>query len=96
MAIYFTLFAFVDCAENGGSEKKLALIWTQAKNVASKMKRKDVTYTGGRTTYSGEVMHRKGYVYHVDYAVTGSNYCTPDDPACPLLSTFIENIFPMI
>ena len=41
-------------------------------------------------------MHRKGYVYHVDYAVTGSNYCTPDDPACPLLSTFIENIFPMI
>ena len=38
----------------------------------------------------------RGDLYHVDSAVTGSNYGTPYEPKWPLLPTFVETIIPMI
>ena len=44
----------------------------------------------------GEVVHSKGDVYHVECAVNGSNYGTPDGPKFPLIPTFVETILSII
>jgi hypothetical protein len=60
--------------------------------VAARMQRKSVKQPNGRTRYSGEIVRRKGDVYNVDYAVTGSSPGTPDDPKCPLLPIFCDTM----
>jgi hypothetical protein len=53
------------------------------------MQKKAVKHPNGQTTYSGEVVRRKGDVYDVQCAVTGSSPGTPDDPKCPLLTNIL-------
>ena len=96
MAIAFTAFAFEDCIENGGNAKKLAFIRAQRKKVAAKMQKACVFQADGTRKYNGEVIRKKGDIYDVDCAVTGSNEGTPDNPKCPLLPIFRNIIFPRV
>jgi hypothetical protein len=71
----FALNIFADFIDNGGCAEKFALIRAQGKKVASRMQRKSVKQSNGRTTHSGEIVRRKGDVYNVDCAVYNLSNC---------------------
>jgi hypothetical protein len=96
MGIAFTAMAFEDSLDNGGSAEKLAFIRAKGKKVASRIQRKAVRQPDGNVKFCGDVIRRKGDVYDVDCAVTGSSPGTPNDPKCPLLPIFFNIIFPRV
>ena len=96
MGIAFTAFAFVDSLENGGSAEKLAFVRAQGKKVADRLVREAAKQPDGRVRYCGKVVRKKGDVYNVDCAVTGSSSGSVADPKCPLLPIFHDHVFPKV
>jgi len=96
MAVALTAFAFEDSIENGGRAHKLGFYRAQSYKVAKKQVRAAVRQPEGNVTYSGEVLRRKGDLYLVDCAVTGSDPGTADKPKFPLKSLFETKVFPDI
>ena len=85
MAIAFTSYAFENTIEDGGVSEKLLFVRAKGKKVAVKTQRVGVQKLDGTIKYDGEIVRRKGDVYDVDCAVTGTNEGAVDDPKCPLL-----------
>jgi hypothetical protein len=96
MAVAFTAFAFIDSIENGGIAYKLGLYRAEGHKIAKQMVREAVRQADGSIKYSGPVVRKKGDLYLVDCAVTGSNPGTLDNPKFPLKGLFENKVFPDI
>ena len=96
MAVGATAFAYKDSIENGGRAHKIGFYRAQSNKVAKKLVRAAVRQPDGSVQYSGEVLRRKGDLYMVDCAVTGSDPGTADSPKFPLKSLFETKTFPDI
>ena len=96
MGIAFTGHAFTDNIENGGSAEKIAFIRAKGKKLAARNQRAAVRQANGSIRYTGPLVRKKGDVYDVDCAVTGSSEGTPDNPKCALLPIFLNIIFPRV
>ena len=94
MAVAFTAFAFEDSIDNGGTAHKLGFYRAQSNKVAEKMVRASERQADGRITRSGEILRKKGDLYLVDCAVTGSNPGSADNPKFPLKALLESKVFP--
>ena len=94
MAVAFTAFAFEDSIDNGGIAHKLGFYRAQSNKVAEKMVRASERQADGRITRSGEILRKKGDLYLVDCAVTGSNPGAADNLKFPLKSLLESKVFP--
>ena len=86
MGIAVVGFAFEDSIENGGIALKMVLHRAQSAKVAQKLTRNK----------NGNVIRRKGDIFHVDCCVTGSNEGDSKTPKFPLILLFLHLIFPQI
>ena len=84
MLTAFTGFAFEDSIENGGRAVKLGVFRAQSFKVAEKMVRESVRQPDGSMKQTGPVKRKKGDLYLVDCAVTGTSEGTAKDPKCCL------------
>ena len=94
MAVAFTAYAFKDCTDNGGDGIKLGLFRAQSYKVAKRMVRQRVRQRSGSFRATGEIIRQKGDLFLVEYAVTGSEEGTSDNPKFSLKQLFETTIFP--
>ena len=86
MGVAVVGIAFQDSLENGGNAFKLRFERAQSAKVAQRLTKNK----------NGDVLRKKGDVYLVDCAVTGSSYGTSTDPKFPLKPFFELNVFPAV
>ena len=74
----------------------MVFVRAKGKKVAGKTQREGLRQLYGTIKYNGQIVRRKGDVYDVDCAVTGTNEGSVDDPKCPLLPIFKDIVFPLV